>query len=171
MLSATLRRNMSTAKRFQRHVTKKVKGHIKDSEAKKSEEAAKAADISIGKHFGKTLITYGTPMALFGLYSYYNTKQEEKKGPSPFGQVVKRFLSGENVLEGMRPRKEYIKVTRLNAKFDNYRYCVEKNLASGKARAELQIKHSETLSKLNDRVRAACSHGLPAAILSLGLSL
>jgi len=111
------------------------------------------ADTSVLHHFLKTAITYAVPVLLFGGISLYSSKTDEKKdkdSESP-GNLFRRILKGERVWDELGPRKEYIKVTRLNDKFNNYKYCLEKP-SSGKVAAEEHIKHSEVLSKLRNTV-------------------
>lgn len=127
-------------------------------------------DISLAKHAGKTLITYLIPLAVFGAFSLYTQKKEKdneltaaSSGKESFGSILARVFKGEKVWETMGPRKEYIKVTRLNDKYDNYNYCLEKSSISGGisgggrgsggggALAELNIRHKEAIGKLRSK--------------------
>lgn len=85
------------------------------------------------------------------MYSKADEVKKESLDQESIGTLFRRALKGEKVWEELGPRKEYIKVTRLNDRLNNYRFCLEQ--PSGKRLAEEHIRHAEAMLKLRDTVR------------------
>ena len=109
---------------------------------------------TVSQHLTKTLITYMVPITVYGAYSLYTTKAQKTDDmkENSFGSIIGRIIKGERVWEDLKPRQEFIRVTRLNDRFNNYNYCLEKQGGQGKPMAELHIKHSEAIAMLKKRV-------------------
>lgn len=124
----------------------------KDSSVGSKSTTGSESSSSVSNHLLKTIITYAAPVLLFSGLSYYSRKsdEEQKKDKDSPGNLLRRMLKGEKVWEELAPRKEYIKVSRLNDRFNNYRYCLEQ--PSNQRVAEERIKHAEIVSRLRNTV-------------------
>ena len=112
---------------------------------------------TVSQHAWKTLLTYLIPLSVFGLYSLFNSDTNNNKDASnrysnkeSFTSLLTRMIKGEKVWEDLKPRTELIRVTRLNDKFNNYSYCIEKQ--ESEPLAELHMRHIEAIAKLRKRV-------------------
>ena len=104
---------------------------------------------TLTKHALKTILTYAIPGCLFIGFSYFTNKKQEQEefeaitsGKESFSSFLGKIVRGEWKEFGLFPRKELMKVTRLNDSINNYNYCIEKKCknsvgGSGKKLAEL----------------------------------